>query len=470
MTRDRSIFLLALCSSIAAPFTFAGCSGETDADEGTAAVTPGGSNTSATPTPSSPGGATGGTPASTGGTPASPGGVAGGTPASPGGTPPSTGDAPGGTPSSTGDAPGETPASTGDAPGETPASTEGAGGSPMDAPGGDTPEPGAAGAGGMSALGGDGGASSGGTPGEGEGGAAAGGASMGAGGSDGGDTPSNQSAGCGTEPGIASNMYNNGNPIPISAGGRDRRYILSVPDDYDNTRPYNLVIAWHQLDGNDKQMYDQNFYWIKDIPEAASSTIFVAPNGEKNGTPCTGMSVAEGGCGWPDSNGSNVALADAVVAEVEANFCIDKNRIFANGWSYGGSMSYRTACSRPLDGGEADWGVRAVAVYNGAAQLSSGGCMPSKSVAFYASHGTDDNVLGYDGGVSMATTYAELNGCMVMTPTRANGNHVCTNFMGCEADYPVEFCSFVGPHTPDPPREGGQRWQPQEVWQFFSAL
>ena len=270
-------------------------------------------------------------------------------------------------------------------------------------------------------------------------------------------------------PTIASSMYNNGNPISITAASKQRRYILSVPANYDNTKPYRLVIAWHQLDGNDKQMYQQNYYWLKDIADAASSTIFVAPNGEKNGTPCTGTGNGESGCGWPDSSGSNVALADAVVEQVEANFCIDKNKIFANGWSYGGSMSYRTACSRPL-GGTGTWGVRAVAIYNGAAQLSAGGCNPSKAVAFYASHGTDDNVLPYDGGVSMATTYAKLNGCTAMTPTRATGNHVCTNYTGCTAGYPVEFCSFVGQHTPDPPREGGQRWQPQEVWKLFSQF
>lgn len=277
------------------------------------------------------------------------------------------------------------------------------------------------------------------------------------------------SSGCGKMPTISSNMYNNGNPISITAANRQRRYILSVPTTYDNMKPHNLVIAWHQLDGNDKQMYQQNYYWLKDIAEVASSTIFVAPNGERGGTPCTGTGNGEGGCGWPDSNGSNVALADAVVEQVLENFCIDKNKIFANGWSYGGSMSYRTACSRPL-GGTANWGVRAVAVYNGAAQLSAGGCTPNKAVAFYASHGTNDTVLGYDGGVSMAQTYARLNGCTWMTPTRATGNKVCTNVMGCMAGYPVEFCSFVGGHTPDPPREGGQRWQPQEVWKFFNQF
>jgi poly(3-hydroxybutyrate) depolymerase len=322
--------------------------------------------------------------------------------------------------------------------------------------------------GGMSGDSGAGGAPGGMGGQSGAGGAAGASGAAGSGGAGGSGT--SLSAGCGKAPGIASNMYNNGNPISITAANRQRRYILSVPTNYDNTKPYNLVIAWHQLDGNDKQMYSQNYYWLKDIPEAASSTIFVAPNGEKNGTPCTGNSVAEGGCGWPDSSGSNVALADAVVAQIEENFCIDKTRIFANGWSYGGSMSYRTACSRPLGGDTADWGVRAVAVYNGAAQLSSGGCTPSEAVAFYASHGTNDGVLGYDGGVSMATTYARLNGCTAMTPTRASGNHVCTNYMGCTAGLPVEFCSFVGGHTPDPPREGGNRWQPQEVWNFFKDL
>jgi len=305
-----------------------------------------------------------------------------------------------------------------------------------------------------------------------------GGATGGAGGSgpaatggSGGSSPSTpgKSAGCGKAPGIASNMYNNGNPIPIMVGNKQRRYILSVPTNYDNTKPYRLVIAWHQLDGNDKQMYQQNYYWIKDIAEAASSTIFVAPNGEKNNAPCTGTSVAESGCGWPDDGGAQIALADAVVAQVTENFCVDTNRIFANGWSYGGSMSFRTACSRP-QGGAGTWGVRGVAIYNGAESLSSGGCKASKPVAFYASHGTNDTVLQYSGGISMAQQYAKLNGCTYMEPTKATGNHVCTMMMGCMTGYPVEFCSFVGPHTPDPPREGGARWQPTEVWKMWSAL
>jgi poly(3-hydroxybutyrate) depolymerase len=163
-------------------------------------------------------------------------------------------------------------------------------------------------------------------------------------------------------------------------------------------------------------------------------------------------------------------LMDAVVNQVTDNFCIDMQHIFATGWSAGASMSYEIGCARPLGGPTwtATWGVRAIALYAGAQM--SGSCQPSTSypVAYYASHGTGDGVLGYDGGVSLASNWATANGCTWVTPQRASGSHVCTNQTGCKAGYPVEFCSFVGIHTAYPD-SGSQSssWGPAEVWAFF---
>jgi poly(3-hydroxybutyrate) depolymerase len=263
-------------------------------------------------------------------------------------------------------------------------------------------------------------------------------------------------------------MYNNGTAIPITVNGVQRRFILNVPTNYSNTKPYKLIIAWHQLDGNDKQMYANGYYHLLNL--SGNNAIFVAPNGEKSNTPCTGNGNGESGCGWPDAGGRNVALGDAVVGLIESNFCVDKNRIFATGWSYGGSMSYRTACSRPLGGTAASWGVRAVAAYSGA-QLS-GNCTPSRPVAYYGSHGDNDSVLGYDGGVRLAQNFATPNGCTWATPTKVtSGNHVCTNIAGCMTNYPTRFCSFDGDHTPDP-RDPGQSnsWQYQVVWDWFNSF
>ena len=205
------------------------------------------------------------------------------------------------------------------------------------------------------------------------------------------------------------------------------------------------------------------------MPLSNNSTIFVAPNGQKSGAACTGTSSGDSGCGWPNSNDSDLALADAVVAQLESNFCIDTNRIFATGWSYGGSMSYRTACSRP-QGGTASWGVRGVAVYAGS-QLS-GTCTPSKAVAYYATHGTHDSVLNYTNGVGLAQNFAKVDGCTWATPTQVTtGTHVCTKLTGCTAGYPLEFCSFNGDHTPYPDN-GNQStsWGPQEAWTFLSQF
>jgi poly(3-hydroxybutyrate) depolymerase len=142
-------------------------------------------------------------------------------------------------------------------------------------------------------------------------------------------------------------------------------------------------------------------------------------------------------------------------------------------------MSYKTACERAL-GGTANGFVRAIAVYSGS-QLS-GNCTPTKPVAYYASHGTSDNVLCYDttrasgcavgNGVSLAQNFSLANGCTWMTPTKVtSGNHVCTSMMGCMTGYPVEFCSFNDPHTPDP-TDSGQRtsWEYQNVWTFLSQF
>jgi hypothetical protein len=58
------------------------------------------------------------------------------------------------------------------------------------------------------------------------------------------------------------------------------------------------------------------------------STIFVAPE-------------ASGGL-W--SAAADTTFVDDILKAVEADLCIDTSRIFANGFSYGGAMSYEIAC------------------------------------------------------------------------------------------------------------------------------
>ena len=364
--------------------------------------------------------------------------------------------------SNSGGAGGQSGSSTGGAPGSG-GTVSGAGGSGA---GGLT-----SGAGGSGAGTGSGGAATGGTMGT--GGSATDGGNGGTGKADAGGTGSGMSAGCGKMPTIPSSQYNNGHHIAITVGSMAREYILNVPTNYDQSHPYKLIIAYHELNGNDDEMFRNQYYHL--LPLANNTAIFVAPNGQQNNANCT----QAGGCGWPNPNNTDLAFADALVAQIEQTFCVDTDRIFATGWSFGGSMSYKTACERPL-GGVANGYIRAIAVYSGS-QLS-GNCTPTKPVAYYASHGTADAVLCYDqtrtagctvgNGVSLAQNFSMANGCTFMTPTKVtSGNHVCTSMTGCMTGYPVEFCSFNGPHTPDP-TDPGQRtsWEYQNVWDFLSQF
>ncbi len=311
------------------------------------------------------------------------------------------------------------------------------------------------------------------------GGSAGGSSGTGAGGS---GTPG-MSAGCGKAPTIASSMYNNGNPISITAANMQRRYILNVPTGYDNTKPYKLVVAYHALNSNDHSVYHENYYGM--LPLSKDTTIFVAPNGQKNGAACTGTGVGDSGCGWPNTSDQDMQLADAVVKQVEDNFCVDTNRIFATGWSYGASMSEQTACERPLGGTQAaGWGVRAIAIYAVAYLSNSTNCKATKPVAYYATHGTCDSVLTYDGtarcstmtgeqgGVGIAKAWAAVDGCTWQLPQKVtSGAHVCTKLAGCMSGYPLEFCSFNGDHTayPDNMNESTS-WGPAEAWAFLNQF
>ncbi|HLK91740.1 MAG TPA: hypothetical protein VKZ18_17750 [Polyangia bacterium] len=449
MTRPRSLSAFAIWST-AALLALAGCGSSSSDMGGTGGETAtGGSSQTGK---GGAGGATGSGGSASGGSTDSGGGAtgSGGTTTGAGGSAVGTGGA-GGTKGSGGTGGGGT-TGTGGATGGAGGGSGGSGG----AAAGTSGHGGAAGKG----MGGSGLAGSG-------GGGAAGTAGTGSGGAGGSGPAAGMSAGCGKAPTIASSNYNNGHHIALTVGGMAREFILNVPTSYDNTHPYKFVIAYHELNGNDDEMYRNSYYHL--LPLSNNSTIFVAPNGQQNGANCTQAS----GCGWPNPSGSDIAFADALVKEIEDNFCVDTNRIFATGWSYGASMSEQTACDRPLAGETKGWGVRAIAVYSVAYLSNTDNCKASsgKPVAYYASHGTNDTVLPYSGGVSIAQSWAGADGCAAATPTQATGNHVCTSFMGCAAGYPVEFCSFVGPHTPDP-TDSGQRtsWEYQNVWTFLSQF
>jgi poly(3-hydroxybutyrate) depolymerase len=259
-----------------------------------------------------------------------------------------------------------------------------------------------------------------------------------------------KSAGCGKTPTI---QGGENSPITIQSNGT-RDYLLRVPDNYDNSTPYRLVIAYHESGASAKAVWGYDFY--KFWGYANNTTIFIAPDGLSGG--------------WGNTSGDDVTFTDAILAQIEADRCIDQTRIFATGFSFGGAMSIAIACAR------ADV-FRGVAFFSGA-NLS--GCDGGKTpIAYYASQASQDHgslpANSPIAGEVIQAQFAAVDGCTAQDagiPATGSGlPHICTKYQGCSPGHPVEYCGFDGPHGWDPVDPGqSTSWDPPEAWKFITQF
>jgi predicted esterase len=302
--------------------------------------------------------------------------------------------------------------------------------------GGGTGGGGAAGAGGAAGVGGAGGNA-------GVGGAGGEAGAGGAGGDAGADGDPVMSSGCGVTPAPESDTYT------IDVEGTERTYILRLPDDYDANHPYRLILSYHPLGGTAQSIASGNYFGLWSL--ANGSTIFAAPQGIGNRWSDSGRTRTTGG--------EDIDFTRALLDELTSTLCIDESRIFAEGFSMGGSMSYAVACAM----GDV---VRGVVAHSGGPMS---GCVDHDTpVAYFMTHGTQDNVCTYpEYGVPQIEDFASVNGCMpTEMPTPSGSTPACVDFAGCMPGYPARACIFVGGHTPSP--SGG--WVPTESWQFISQF
>jgi poly(3-hydroxybutyrate) depolymerase len=257
-----------------------------------------------------------------------------------------------------------------------------------------------------------------------------------------------QSAGCGK-----TRTLQNGT-ITIMFNNASRNYILRVPDDYDNNHPYRLVVAYAESGASAMSVVDRNYFTMAAL-DTGQTTIFVAPD------------AANGAGSW---SASDVELTDDILAELEADLCIDKTRIFATGFSFGGAMSLAVACQR------ADV-FRGVAFFSGADLTGSCTGTLTKPIAYYASQASQDSTgtpMPSSGRVKQAE-FAAVNGCTpepsATTFPAAGQPHTCTIYKNCSAGHPTVYCVFDGPHGWEP-RDPGQSmsWNAPEAWKFITQF
>ncbi|KIR66253.1 MULTISPECIES: cellulose binding domain-containing protein [Micromonospora] len=262
-------------------------------------------------------------------------------------------------------------------------------------------------------------------------------------------------AGCGKAPTLRSGTQT------ITSNGKNRSFILRIPDNYNNNNPYRLIFGFHWVGGTavdvdtgqTVQRDVWSYYGLKQL--ANNSAIFVAPQGINNG--------------WGNAGGEDVTFVDDIIRRIEADLCVDTAQRFSVGFSYGGAMTYALACARPNV-------FRAVAVYSaGAISGCSGGTSP---IAYLGVHGIRDGVFPISTGRSLRDRFVRNNGCTAQNPaepTQGSLRHITTNYSGCQAGYPVTWIAFDEGHIAAPQDgatgdSGSRTWLPGETWRFFTQF
>jgi poly(3-hydroxybutyrate) depolymerase len=274
-----------------------------------------------------------------------------------------------------------------------------------------------------------------------------------------------RSAGCGKAPALASGNQS------ITSSGTQRTYIIDVPTNYDRNHAYRVFFGFHWINATATQVANGEvasggpntfayFGTKRQATNANDPAIFIAPQANN------------GIWGQPDH-----ALFDDILATVKSGLCVDTSRVFAEGFSLGGMFTYSLSTNHQST-------IRAAL---GISPTNYNIYLPTKThqpIAWMSTTGMSDATTPWDlgngkGAKYTAIEHAQDNGCTIPatipTTTVGSRTHLCYDFAGCKAGYPVKACTFDGAHQMAP-YDGGTgdngttTWIPGEFWKFISNL
>lgn len=173
-----------------------------------------------------------------------------------------------------------------------------------------------------------------------------------------------------------------------NGGLGDREYLLHVPPSYDGKKPVALVLSFHGAG-----LWPAAQREISGFDDVADREGFIVvyPAGESSSGPRiwhvdTGPGLAR-----------DVKFVSALIDKLEADYQIDRARIYANGLSNGGGMSFVLSCALSDR-------IAAVGTVAAAQLLSFDWCKGGAPVPLISFHGTNDRAAPYRGGPSWITS------------------------------------------------------------------
>ncbi|MGL4650076.1 MAG: extracellular catalytic domain type 1 short-chain-length polyhydroxyalkanoate depolymerase [Caldilineaceae bacterium] len=227
----------------------------------------------------------------------------------------------------------------------------------------------------------------------------------------------------------------------LEYGGETRRYLLYTPGPATESQPVPVVFSLHGFASNARQQMELSRW-----NEVADANGFLAVYPQGLGFPARWNAGALGQLnpGRTDDTGFLRALA----AELVVTRCADPGRLFVNGLSNGGGMTYRLACEAS----------DVFAAFGGVAGAYAErlDCAPGRPAPFLFFHGTADPIVPFEGGPGLPNVpafvagYAAMLGCASTTSALpASGSVTGVLYDDCPDGAQVGFYTIDG---------GGHTW------------
>lgn len=203
----------------------------------------------------------------------------------------------------------------------------------------------------------------------------------------------------------------------LDVNGTQRSFYLIPPT---TDEPVPLVISFHGYGSNGQATI--NDFQLETTTGGKAVLLF------PDGVP----SYFQNAIGWDDRNNDNpdMDFVRALIDDARQKHCVDAERTYVVGFSWGGWMANQVTCAFPDE-------VRAgIAVAGGGPR---GDCNPTSMMIV---HGTSDERENVSSGRASVANWRATNGCA--ETSTASSISACVSYDGCTK--PVWWCEHSGGH------------------------
>jgi polyhydroxybutyrate depolymerase len=220
-----------------------------------------------------------------------------------------------------------------------------------------------------------------------------------------------------------------------------RTFHVWGPATYDENHAYPVVLMFHGWSSNGAAF--EKWFKMEEHVEGKAFTVYPDSRGPE----------------WDFSGARDIDFTADILEALSSVLCIDRARVLAFGFSYGGRFVHHLGCKRPGL-------VRAIAAGGSRMDRDENGCTP---MPVFVVHRTYDGSMRIAGGRESAERWAKIDGCD--GTASLDPAHGCIGYRGCAAGA-VTFCEDAH-HDDSWPASWNHTVREEYrtlVWQWFQSL